>query len=546
MSSRTTPDATTRTTTLRVFRIAPTVSLGGFLFGFAATVISGVVGFVTREFSLEAWQQGLVVGAPTLAAVLASLTVGPLADMVGRKRVLQLLALVYALSAALSAFAPTFWTLVFARGLGGYAFGSLMLAPIYIAEISPAKQRGFMVSVNQLNIVVGFSAAYFANYAILQISESGAAWVAQLGLDSETWRFMLGLELLPAVLFLLLLTRVPESPRWLMTQGREDEARSVLAGWLEAEKLDGAIKDIRDSLEETVDESKAGEPESGVKAFKSKAAALLRPELRFALLIGLIVAVAQQITGVNAVYFYAPSIFEQSGVGTNAAFAQAIWVGLTNVVFTLVAMALIDRLGRKPLMMIGLAGVLVSMSVAALGFHQATYQLEENDLTELVELDEGLSALDGLVGTVYGSDLAFKGALEVAIGKEALRQHEATLIQAAIQANARLILAGILGFVASFAFSLGPVMWVLLSEIFPNHVRGFAMSAVSFFNSLVSFGVQFFFPLQIEHLGSAGTFLIYGGFAAIGLGLVGWLLPETKNLSLEELEELLSRKGQTA
>ena len=511
------------------FYLAAVVSLGGFLFGFDATVISGVVGFVTREWSLNAWQQGMVVSAPTLASVLASMTVGPLADALGRKRILLLLALTYSLSAVCSALAPGFEALVVARAIGGYAFGSLMLAPIYIAEISPAKQRGFMVSVNQLNIVVGFSAAYFANYYLLELSQSGAAWVTSLGLDVHTWRFMLGLEAVPAVTYLLLLLLIPESPRWLMVKGREPEAKGVLQRITAPEELEQALQTMRDQVAEAAERS------------GGRLRELLRPEMRFLLLLGLIVAVAQQITGVNAVYFYAPTIFEQSGVGTNAAFAQAIWVGLTNVVFTLVAMALIDRLGRKPLMMIGLTGVLVSMSVSAYGFHQARYSLTQEASAELSRNLE-IPGLSALAGVTYDSDLDFKQAVRNELGEDVLRDHEAALIQAAIQVDATLILIGILGFVASFAVSLGPVMWVLLSEIFPNHIRGVAMSCVTFFNSLVSFGVQFLFPWQLANIGSAGTFLAYGAFAAIALALVGRLLPETKGRSLEQLEaDLASR-----
>ncbi|MCG8462355.1 MAG: MFS transporter [Holophagales bacterium] len=506
-----------------VFTYAAAVALGGFIFGFDATVISGVVGFVDREFGLDDWQTGLVVSAPTLASVFASLTVGPLADLYGRRRILQVLALLYTVSAVFSALAPSYQALVAARFLGGYAFGTLMLAPIYIAEISPARLRGFMVSVNQLNIVVGFSAAYFTNYYLLGLSRSGAEWVSRLGLDAHTWRFMLGAETLPALGYLLLLFRVPESPRWLLVRERAEEARAVLGRLVQPERLAEAMAGLRRSIAESTSRS------------RSRLSEVFRPEMRFVLGLGILVAVAQQITGVNAVYFYAPTIFEQSGVGTDAAFAQAIWVGLTNVAFTLVAMASIDRVGRKPLLVAGLVGVLVSMSISAYGFSRAHYRLSGAEAASLaVELEA--PALEGLADITYRDDLAYKAALRVVLGERAARDHESTLIQAAIHADPRLILAGILGFVASFAISLGPVMWVLLSEIFPNHVRGLAMSVVTVFNSFVSFGVQLLFPWQLSNLGSAGTFVQYGAFAALALVLVAWLLPETKGRSLEQLE----------
>ena len=503
---------------------ATVVSLGGFLFGFDASVISGVVGFVVPEFGLNDWQQGFVVSAPTLAAVFAGLITGPLSDLIGRKTVLLIVAFLYTVSAVSSAFAPSYEVLVAARALGGFAFGSLLLAPLYIAEIAPPKLRGLMVSVNQLNIVVGFSAAYFANYFLLQASQSDAAWVQSLGIGAYAWRWMLGIEAIPAVLFFLSLFLIPESPRWLVVKGRVEDARAVLSRVIPADEMKAAFLEIEASVAEAK------------RHAKTRLQELLRPSLRFALGVGLIVAVAQQITGVNAVYFYAPSIFEQSGVGTDAAFAQAIWVGIINVVFTLIAMALIDKMGRKPLLMLGLAGVLVSMSIAAYGFGQATYELTDEAVAGLPEAVDD-ARLQSLVGIVYTDDVAYKKALKEALGEQAMKTHEAALIQAAVDINPYIILVGILGFVASFAISLGPVMWVLLSEIFPNRIRGLAISAVTFFNSLVSFGVQFVFPWELSQLGSAWTFLIYGLFAAIGLVLVGWLLPETKGRTLEQLEQ---------
>lgn len=209
-----------RQTDRKALAYAAVIALGGFLFGFDAVVISGVVGFITPEFGLDDWQVGLVVGAPTLAAILAALTVGPAADALGRKKVMLALAFLYALSATASAFAPDVATLIAARFIGGLAFGTLMLAPIYIAELSPARLRGRMVSVNQLNIVIGFSAAYFANYYLLQASQSGESWVQAIALDRFTWRWMLGIEALPAVAYLVCMLFVPESPRWLLPETR--------------------------------------------------------------------------------------------------------------------------------------------------------------------------------------------------------------------------------------------------------------------------------------------------------------------------------------
>ncbi len=507
----------------KAFTYATIIALGGFLFGFDAAVISGVIGFITPEFNLDDWQIGLVVSAPTIAATVAALTVGPTADQIGRRKVMLALALLYTISAVASAFAPDVNTLIVARFIGGLAFGTLMLAPIYIAELAPARLRGRLVSINQLNIVVGFSAAYFANYFILQAAQSDAAWVGSIGLDSNEWRYMLGLEALPAACYFFAMLLVPESPRWLVLHGRESQARSILDRITPAEKIESLLANIRDSVHD------AREP------LKARIGHLFRPELRFVLLVGVIVGIAQQISGINSVFFYAPTIFEQSGVGTNAAFAQATYVGIINVVFTVIAMLTIDRFGRRPLMIIGLAGVAISMSISAYGFHTATYELSEEAVAGL-ESENDLDGLNDLVGVTFENDVQFKDAVIGAIGDSAMKADEAAIIQAAVNMNPKIVLIGILGFVASFAMSLGPVMWVLFSEIFPNSIRGICMSVMGVINSSVSFGVQFIFPWQVSNLGASMTFFLYGLFAAFFLVLVTWLLPETRGRTLEELE----------
>lgn len=509
---------------------AAAVSLGGFLFGFDATVISGVIGFVSQEFSLNDWQLGLVVGAPTLTGIVGAVTTGPLADRYGRKRILQFLALLYAISALLSAFAPDYISLVIARGIGGYAFASLGIAPLYIAETSPAKLRGRLVSVNQLNIVVGFSAAYFANYYILQASQ-GSNWVAMaLQLDQHAWRWMLGIEALPAIAYFLLLNLVPESPRWLYRHGRHDEAKAVLARILPTERQAQAFENIRLSFEHT---------EKGLWELLGE---ILSPKMRLVIFLGLTLGIVQQVTGINAIYFYAPTIFEQAGVGTNAAFAQAIWIGIFNIIFTFVSMALIDRLGRRPLMLIGLIGVVISMSICSYSFQQARYSLNQQEVEEISAATGG--DLAPIAGRVFESDVAFKTAAKDLLGDQVFRNHEADILAAAMSINAPLLLAGILGFVASFAVSLGPVMWVLLSEIFPNHLRAVAMAFVGLFNSIVSFAVQFLFPVGLTTIGAAGTFAIYGGLSMIGFILLYKYMPETKGKTLEQLGNELTRTTQ--
>ncbi|MEO1247303.1 MAG: sugar porter family MFS transporter [Pseudomonadota bacterium] len=505
---------------------AAVISLGGFLFGFDAAVISGVVGFVTTEFGLSDWWVGTVVSAPSFGAMIAALTVGPVADYVGRKRVMLALALLYTISAVASAFAPDALTLVIARFIGGLAFGTLMLAPIYIAELAPARLRGRMVSINQLNIVIGFSAAYFANYFILGASQSGSAFSNALGLEQHAWRWMLGLEALPAAAYFFFMLMAPESPRYLVLQGKVEQARQIMQRIAPAEQIEGLLESIKDSSKEAT--SRLGE----------KVRDMFRPELRMVLVVGLIAGIAQQSSGINVVFFYAPTIFEQSGVGTNAAFAQATYVGIINVVFTVLAMLLIDRLGRKPLMLAGLAGVAISMSISAYGFHTAYYELPA-EAASSISTSGDLAALESISGVRFENDIAFKAAVEDAIGRTALKANEAAIIQSAVVMNSTLVLVGIMGFVASFAFSLGPVMWVLFSEIFPNRIRGVCMALMGVVNSGVSSLVQFIFPWELAILGSAGTFIVFAAFALLFLVLLTWLMPETRGKTLEELEKEL-------
>lgn len=490
-------------------------SVSGLLFGFDASVISGVAGLVARQMTLTDWQQGVLVSAPTFTALFSALCVGPISDRVGRKRVLGALGLLYAASATGSALAPTYSALVAARAVGGLAFGSLVVAPLYIAEIAPPARRGRLVSLNQLNIVLGFLAAYATNYVLLRLSQSGAAWTADLGMGASVWRWMLGVEVLPALGFWAALQRIPESPRWLLLRGRAEQGRAVLAQLVPPDQVARVVSRLR-----RVDP--AGLPWR----------LLLTPSLRVPLAAGLIVAVAQQATGVNAVYFYAPAIFEQSGIGTSGAFASAVGLGLANVAFTVAALLLIDRVGRRPLLVVGLVGVVLSMSATSAGFYRAEYTLASDALDRL-DVPHERARLEPLVGLTFPDDLAFKAAAASALGQEPFRRHEAALLQAAMQADVWLIGAGLLGFVASFALSLGPVTWVLLSELFPTRVRGLAVSLIASLNSLVSFGVQVVFPWEVATLGAATTFLLYGVVGALALGLVVAFVPETRGRALD-------------
>lgn len=503
------------------------VALGGFLMGFDTSVISGVVRFIETEFSLTKLELGWAVSSLTLTATLGMMVAGPLSSAFGRREVLKWSAVFYAVSAIASAVAPDFNFLVIARMLGGFGVGaSLIIAPMYIAEISPPHIRGRMVSINQLNIVLGISMAFLTNYIILKAAYSGSAWSQFLLIDLYEWRWMLGIETIPAVLYFICLFFVPKSPRWLVIKGKDDEALEVFkkVSSEEQAKLDLAVV-------------KAG-VENAEPASKVRLTELFNPTLRLVLIIGITIGILQQITGINSVFFYAPMIFEQSGIGTDASFSQAILVGVTNLAFTILAMVFIDKFGRKALLIVGLTGITISMLVLAWGFNEATYLLTSESVNSLSSFADS-EQLQKLAGVRFNSDLEFRNAIQSVFGKEAALRVEPELLTVATQMNATLILFGIIGFVASFAVSLGPVMWVLFSEIFPNYIRGLAVSFVGFINSAVSFLVQLIFPWELSYLGNSLTFLIYGLFAAAGLLIVMFILPETKGKSLEELEEIL-------
>ncbi|MFN2380156.1 MAG: sugar porter family MFS transporter [Bacteroidales bacterium] len=518
---------------LYVFRVSLIVALGGFLMGFDASVISGVVKFIEPHFNLTKLQLGWAVSCLTLTSTLGMVVAGPLSDKFGRKKLLTAAAIIYAVSAVLSATAPTYEMLIVARMLGGLGVGiSLITAPMYIAELAPPEIRGTMVSFNQLNIVLGISIAFFTNYLILRSGNSEAAWVAALKIDENNWRWMLGLETLPAVIYFLALYLVPESPRWLMMKGKESEARAIIALTTTEKNAITVIDAIR---------SNTGTVKTSNKA---KLKELFSPSLRLVLIIGIVIAVTQQITGINAVFFYAPMIFEQTGIGVDASFSQAILVGLTNLIFTIVAMWLIDRAGRKILLIAGLSGIIISMGLLSYGFGTATYKLEMEDALSIgKELNN--SELEKIAGITFYSDLEFRDAVSIITGEEIFQNNKSVFTTAAIDINSWLVLIGLLGFVASFAVSLGPVMWVLFSELFPNRVRGVAISFAGFINSGVSFSVQLIFPWELANLGNTTTFIIYGIFGLAGLIILSAMLPETRGKSLEELELFLAGNKKT-
>jgi len=451
---------------LNLIRIAATVALGGFLVGFDATVISGAVPFIRDYFDLGgpagSLKLGWAVSCLGWGAMAGNLAAGPLSDRFGRRSVLLITAVLFLASSLTAALSTRFPVFIAARICGGLAVGSAILtAPVYIAEIAPARSRGRLVSLNQLMIVIGISVSFFSNYVLLSVG-------------ANNWRWMLGVQAVPATLYFVLLTLVPESPRWLLSKGRDAAARATLAVLHGAAAAVSELYVIQATLAE--------------KSRRFGIRALFTGRLKRVLIFGLGIAFFQQATGINAIFYYLPTIFAQSGGELSTSFAQSVLVGLVNVGMTFVAIWLIDRLGRKPLLVIGLVGATLSLLTIAWAFHA-------------------------------------QGPLGVA----------------AHVSHAQVVLIAIITYVASFAISLGPVMWVMLSEIFPNDERAAAISVVGFWNSLVSASVTLIFPTELAVWGPAGTFLGYGLLAAAGLLFVVMLAPETKGKTLEELEGILTR-----
>jgi len=491
------------------------VALGGFLLGFDSAVISGAVKGITLYFEMTDAMLGFAVGCVIFGAMAGNLIAGPMADRFGRKKVLIIVAALFSISATWSALATGYTEFIIARIIGGVGIGgAILIAPIYIAEIAPPKLRGSLVSFNQLNIVIGISVAYFSNYFLVNM-------------DGESWRWMLGVEAIPAIIYFLALFTVPRSPRWLIIKLNKVElARKIV------QKIGGEAY-----AEITIAEIQRGIAKKEEKGrlsdiFKSKYATIM--------IIALGIAFFQQITGINAIFYYAPTIFEQAGGSTDSSFLQAIVVGLTNLVFTLVAIWLIDRLGRKPLLLIGTTCMTIALLMAAFAFNNATYNFNETTLNKINDT-EIKTALADLEGKSFDGQAALFEEVEAKLNSDQFLNFKRNEITNFIQINATLVLLSILLYVAAFAISLGPVMWTLISEVFPSKIKGIAISVVGFFNSLISFSVTQIFPWELSNLGPTVTFAIYALLSLCAIFFVSKFVIETKGKTLEEIEELLIR-----
>ncbi len=444
----------------RVVMIVVAAALGGLLLGFDATVISGVVPLIQTQYSAGgsagSLEIGWVVSSLGWGAMLGNIASGRFGDRYGRRAVLRRAALLFLAAALLGAAANGIALLAVARIIGGIGVGAaIVTAPTYIAEIAPAAHRGALVSVNQLTIVLGISLAFFSNFLLLP-------------LGPQAWRWMLGVQALPAAIYIGALWFVPESPRWLLQRGQPEAALRVLTRLRGQARAGAELRDIARSLRQDAPTRPLRE--------------LWTSSTRRALLFGLGLAFFQQATGINAVFYYLPTLFAQAGGSLSKAFGQSVLVGCVNVAMTLVAMSLIDRIGRRPLLCWGMTGMAAALFAIAWGFRA--------------------SAADPTAHAVP------------------------------------LLVMAIIGFVASFAVSLGPGTWVLLSEIFPNEHRARAIAVAGLWNSLVSASVVLAFPRVLVALGPSGTFVAFGCIALLGVGFLVKYAPEGKGRSLEELAEI--------
>lgn len=508
------------------FTYATIVAMGGLIFGLDAALISGTVSFISQEFSLSDLQLGTVVSAPGLGVLFALPFVGYFSDLLGRKKCLQYIAAFYVISAVASTFSPNYWSLVIARFIGGTAWGSITLASMYIGEISPSEKRGKLVSMTQINIVIGLSIAYFINYLILNISKSDMPIAESLGIAKYTWRWMLGTEILPTILWFILLLTIPKSPYWLTLKGKTEEAKNTLRKLIPENQIISQIEEMKSSM-----------TESNVGAsIMSQLKEIFSKRFRTIFIIAATIAIAQQTTGINAIMFYATTVVEQLGFGTDAAFQQAIWFGLVSLFFTILSLMLVDKVGRRPMILWGMVWIIASLGVCSWGFKNARYNLPETAISEITEISNP-ERLNSIVGIEYDSDIKFKEAVKAAVGEDDARDFSSVLLQKSANMNGLLILLGILSFIAAFHFSVGPIMWVLFSELFPISIRGVAIPFFALVTSVTSYLIQKFFPWQLSNMGGSAIFLFYAVTVAIGLVILYFYLPETKNMSIEKIQK---------
>ena len=503
-----------------VARYAFIAAFGGFVFGLDAANLSGAIRYISALFGLDSMQVGLVATCSIVGVIAALFITGWLCERFGRKKILLAIALTYSLSSILSALAVNFEMLVVGRFIGGVAFASITVSAMYIGEIAPADQRGRFVSLSQLLIVLGSLVAFIVNYFLVK-SLGDSTWLT----EANIWRYMLGFELIANVIWVIGLLTVPESPRWLVGKGREQDARQIFERTIPEAKIDDTFADVERSLAADARRNALDQ----LKEFFSK-------PFNYVLAIGVVYAVVQGGTGMNAVLFFAPLVFEQVGMSVEDAFLQTIILGATAVAGTLVAIIFVEKWGRRFLTIGGLALIFVAHLSTWHGFSNANYTLDNEAIVAIADQGVDTSALSALSGRVYESDVALKDDLATVYDAQELPLVTGPIINSTIDINPAFVLFGIFAFYAAFNLSIGPIMWVIFSEIFPNSVRSVAMPVVALVQTIAGFIISYFFPWQLENLGAASTFLIFAIVAGVGAALMWFILPETKGKTIEELE----------
>jgi len=443
-----------------VYRCTYVAAVGGLLFGYDTAVVAGAIGFIRQKYELSPAMMGWVASCALIGCIIGAMFAGALSDRIGRKKVLMLSAVAFAVS-SLGIMLPLGLSyFILFRFIGGIGIGiASMLSPLYISEIAPPAIRGRLISIYQMGIVIGILLIYFVNAGIAGLHDE--AWNIESG-----WRWMFGSGIIPSLVFIYLLLNVPESPRWLAAKNRYEEAEEILVKVNGTEHAGNELNAIREALKE----------ETGT--FGS----LLKPGLRVALIIGVILAILSQITGINAIMYYAPEIFKSTGDGASSALLQTVLVGVINVLFTIAAIKYVDKWGRKKLLLIGSAGMAVCLGMVGAAFH--------------FSLSQG-----------------------------------------------NMVLISILAYIAFFAVSLGPLTFVVVAEIFPTQIRGRAMSVAIFFLWVAVFAVSQTFPMLLASIGAAYTFWVYMLMAVVAFFFVWRMVPETKGKTLEEIELFWKQKS---
>ncbi|MEP6561129.1 MAG: sugar porter family MFS transporter [Nakamurella sp.] len=442
-----------------VLRSAIVAALGGLIFGFDTAVISGTTSDLESVFNISGFMLGFTVATALIGTIVGALAAGKPVDLFGRKKVLYVIGVLYIIGALGSALSGELWLFMVFRFVGGIGVGAAsVVAPIYTAEVSPPRLRGRLVGLVQFNIVLGILLAYMSNYIIAQIAPADTAW-----------RWMFGVMAVPAAIFFLLLFTVPESPRWLLSVGRDKEGEQVV------HRLTSSTEEAQKELEEVTTSLRAAENAPTVRFFTR--------EHRKVILLAFAIAAFNQLSGINAVLYYAPDVFKMAGAGENAAFLESVAVGGVNLVATMAALTVIDKIGRRRLMLVGSIGYLIS--------------------------------LGGLAVVFFAFDGNFSGL------------------------SSALVLAGLMLFIASHAFGQGAVIWVFISEIFPNRIRGRGQSFGSLTHWVFAAVVSWSFPGIAAALGGGATFLIFGICMVGQLIWVIRVMPETKGIPLEEMEREL-------